>query len=124
MHRRQQSGFTLLEVMVALAVLAIAGMSLMGMVGETLRNSMYLADKRPAFWVAENAIVDITLSRRWPPLLWKEEQVTLGDRTWYVRSRSVETVTDDLRAVEVEVRDIDDSSRPALASLQSHLLKP
>ncbi|MCL6268743.1 type II secretion system minor pseudopilin GspI [Sansalvadorimonas sp. 2012CJ34-2] len=123
MYKRHQSGFTLLEVMVAMAVLAIAGMAVMGMLRETLGNSQYLADKRPAFWVAENAMTDIQLTKKWPPRLWKEERVKLGNKTWYVRSRSVETVSDDLRAIEVEVRTIKDDTKPALASLQSHLLK-
>ena len=124
-HSRQnQSGFTLLEVMVAMAVLAIAGLSVVGMVRESIGNTRYLADKRPAYWVAENAMTDIVLSQQWPPMQWRTKPVKLAGKTWYLRSRSVETVSDDLRMIEVEVRPTRDSRQAALAMLQSHMLKP
>ena len=119
----QSKGFTLLEVMVAMAVLAIAGMSLIGIIRENLGNSQYLADKRPAYWVAENKITDIRLAGKWPAPQWAKEEQTLADQTWYVRSRSVKTMSDDFRAVEVEVRASDDVNSAPLAFLQTHLLK-
>ncbi|MGY0219750.1 type II secretion system minor pseudopilin GspI [Endozoicomonadaceae bacterium StTr2] len=126
--KQRQSGFTLLEVMVAMAVLAIAGLSVVGMVRESISNTRYLADKRPAYWVAENAMTDIVLShqlsKQWPPMQWRTQPVKLAGKTWYLRSRSVETVSDDLRMIEVEVRSTKDNRQAALAMLQSHMLKP
>ncbi|OED41012.1 type II secretion system protein GspI [Endozoicomonas sp. (ex Bugula neritina AB1)] len=110
--------------MVAMAVLAIAGMSLVGMVRENLGNSQYLAEKRPAYWVAENKMTDIYLEGKWPPSQWQMETEILANRTWFVRSRSVKTISDDFRVVEVEVR-VDKSTGSApLAFLQTHILKP
>ena len=124
MSWKASSGFTLLEVMVAMAVLAIVGISLVGMTRENLSNSQYLADKRPAYWVAENKMTDILLENKWPGLEWTTETEQLANRRWSVRSRSVETMSDDYRAVEVEVRLNEDSKTPSLAFLQTHLLKP
>lgn len=124
MNSWKVKGFTLLEVMVAMAVLAIAGMSLVGMVRENLGNSQYLAEKRPAYWVAENKMTDIYLEGKWPPSQWQMETEILANRTWFVRSRSVKTISDDFRVVEVEVR-VDKSTGSApLAFLQTHILKP
>ena len=121
---KADKGFTLLEVMVAMAVLAIAGMSLVAMVRENLINSQYLADKRPAYWVAENKMTDIRLEGKWPASEWLPETEELSGRTWYVRSRSVKTMSDDFRAVEVEVRVDKNSDTSPLAFLQTHMLKP
>lgn len=117
-------GFTLIEVMVAMAVLAVAGMSLVAMIRENLTNSQYLADKRPAYWVAENKMTDLRLNKKWPSLEWQVETDDLVDRVWFVRSRSVETANDDFRAIEVEVRTHQSTDSPPLAFLQTHLLKP
>ena len=122
--RKAKQGFTLIEVMVAMAVLAIAGMSLVGMIRENLSNSQYLAEKRPAYWVAENKITDLLLEGKWPSSQWQSEIEELAGRTWYVRSRSVKTMIDDFRAIEVEVRASRVTDSAPLAFLQTHLLKP
>ncbi|MRI32231.1 type II secretion system protein GspI [Endozoicomonas sp. OPT23] len=119
--RGSRKGFTLLEVMVAMAVLAIAGMSVMGMVRESISNTQYLAEKRPAFWVAENAMTDIVLSQRWPGREWQKSSTVLAEREWFIRSRKVKTGSDDLIMLEVEVRQKKDSES-ALASLQTYVL--
>ena len=124
MYLRDSRGFTLLEVMVAMAVLAIAGFSLVGMMRETLTHSQYLAEKRPAYWVAENKMTDIRLEGHWPPLQWQSETEDMAGRTWYVRSRSVKTMYDDFRAIEVEVRTQNNDKATPLALLQTHLIKP
>ncbi len=51
-------GFTLLEVLVALAVLAIAMAALIKTGGENTRSAAYLRDKTLAQWVAMNVIAE------------------------------------------------------------------
>ena len=118
-------GFTLLEVMMALAVLAISGMALLSIARENTINSHYLSQKRPAFWVAENTLTNIRLARQWPPEQWRTETLQLADRDWEVRSRSVKTGSDDFRMVEVEVRLLSSGSSNSapLASLQTHMFR-
>lgn len=118
-HPDSESGFTLLEVMVAMAVLAIAGMALMGTAREGITNTQYLNNKRAAYWVAENVMTDIQLARKLPPDSWREQIVTMVNREWIVRSRSIKTVTKGFHSLEVEVRE-DKTSEIPLAQLQSH----
>ncbi len=120
-NRGKHRGFTLLEVMVAMAVLAIAGISVVGLVRESISNTQYLAEKRPAYWVAENTMTDLVLSERWPGKEWQSSSEVLADREWFVRSRKVKTASDDLIMLEVEVRQKKDS-KAALASLQTYVL--
>lgn len=123
MKKHSQKGFTLLEVMMALAVLAISGMALLNIARENTINSHYLSQKRPAFWVAENALTNIRLSKQWPPEQWRTETRQLAGRDWELRSRSVKTGSDDFRMVEVEVRHADSARSAPLANLKTHMFR-
>ena len=127
MKNNSQKGFTLLEVMMALAILSISGMALLNIAGENTINSHYLSQKRPAFWVAENALTNIRLAKRWPPEEWQTQTRQLANRDWEVRSRSVKTASDDFRMVEVEVRlanaPANASQSAPLASLKTHMFR-
>ncbi|HEX2238999.1 MAG TPA: type II secretion system minor pseudopilin GspI, partial [Gammaproteobacteria bacterium] len=54
-------GFTLLEVLVALAVIAIALASIIKVVGTGAANAGYLRDKTFAHWVAANRLVQMQI---------------------------------------------------------------
>ncbi len=111
----------------AMAILAIAGMAIVGVTRDGLISSQHLNEKRPAFWVAENTLTDIRLSGKWsgkwPSGDWQKQSVVMDDRVWFVQSRSIKTVTGNLRSIEVEVRTHKDSAT-AIAQLQTHMLKP
>ncbi|MGL4715173.1 MAG: GspI family T2SS minor pseudopilin variant ExeI, partial [Aeromonas sp.] len=69
MHAR---GMTLLEVMVALAVFAIAGLAVMKTASEHLFALNYLEQKTMATWVVENQLVQQKLEKKWPANSWVE----------------------------------------------------
>ncbi|WP_252178039.1 type II secretion system minor pseudopilin GspI [Endozoicomonas sp. 4G] len=116
-------GFTLLEVLMAMTILAIAGITVLRTTSESLDNSQYLKHKTMARWVADNELVDLYLTKEWPSQTWEKATRELADQTWYVRSRSVRTADEDFRAIQVEVRLSRDESKPALASLQTYTVK-
>ncbi|MFZ4214249.1 type II secretion system minor pseudopilin GspI [Pantoea endophytica] len=58
---------TLIEVMVAMALLAIAGLALLNTTSEQVRNVHYLEKKQFAAWVAENQMILMTLTTSEPP---------------------------------------------------------
>ncbi|WP_263079726.1 type II secretion system minor pseudopilin GspI [Endozoicomonas sp. Mp262] len=120
---RLQSGFTLIEVLMALAILAIAGMTMLRLAGENIRNTGYIEQKTIARWVADNQLTSIRLSRKWPGTHWKEARQEMTGRTWYIRYRSIKTTQDDFRAVEVEVRTSRDDKEPPLAFLQTYMVQ-
>jgi len=59
-------GFTLIEVMLAMAVFAIAGVALLSAATNNARNISYLEDKMFANWVASNQLVATHLVDTWP----------------------------------------------------------
>ena len=62
MTRQSQRGFTLVEVLVALVVVAIGLAALMIAVSGTARTSGYLRDKTLAQWIALNRLTEVRLT--------------------------------------------------------------
>ena len=59
---RRGNGFTLVEVLVALAVLAVGLMAALTAIGQLTANEAYLRDRTLATWVAHNRLVEEQLS--------------------------------------------------------------
>ncbi|HEU5281362.1 MAG TPA: type II secretion system minor pseudopilin GspI [Gammaproteobacteria bacterium] len=51
-------GFTLIEVLVALAIVAIAMTAIIKATGDSIRTTAYLKQKTTAYWVAMNVLND------------------------------------------------------------------
>ncbi|HEY0665527.1 MAG TPA: type II secretion system minor pseudopilin GspI [Gallionella sp.] len=66
-HKSHCTGFTLLEVMVALAIVGTALGASLRAVGSLTRNSSDLRISMMATWSAENRLTQIRLAREWPP---------------------------------------------------------
>ena len=96
-------GMTLLEVMVALAIFAVAGIAVMSSVSQQLVGLTALEEKTMATWVADNRQVEVKLRKSWPGLSWTNGKEEMAGQTWYWRWRGVETQDSSFRALDVEV---------------------
>lgn len=97
-----QQGMTLIEVMVAMAILAMAGLALLKTNHEQVRNLNYLEQKQFASWVADN---QLTLMRLQPATTSQQQgEVSMAGQKWYWRSHAVPTNQPEVNAIEVEVR--------------------
>lgn len=119
----KQRGMTLLEVMVALALLATVGLALMKTSSEQVGNLTRLEQKQFALWVADNQLAQLQLQNQWPDLNWHHGSTVMADREWYWRWRGVSTSDSRLRALEIEVR-LARTESSALATLNSWQVKP
>lgn len=75
-------GFTLLEVLVALAVVAIALAALARAGSQTLSNQVALEERTLALWVADNVLAEIRLEAGLTPGR-RQGQARMGQRDWY-----------------------------------------
>mgnify|MGYP001231158045 CR=1 FL=1 len=99
----RQRGMTLLEVMLALVIMATSGLAVMQSASETLNNQAYLEQKTLALWVASNRLVELKLQEQWPSASWKYDSDKLAGNTWYLRYKTVSTGDSNFKALDIEV---------------------
>ncbi|HHB91801.1 MAG TPA: type II secretion system protein GspI [Thioploca sp.] len=97
-------GFTLLEVLVALAILAITLSAIIKVTAENAENASYLRDKTLAHWVAMNVLTEIRVRGEWPNLGTREGISEMAERKWYWFLKISTTVDNELRRLEVKVK--------------------
>ncbi len=87
MHGRSQ-GFTLLEMLVALAVLALALGATLQVAGNAALATARLADRSWGQWLATNTLNNQLLSPTAPTLGTTRESTRFGGRDWRVDTQS------------------------------------
>ena len=100
---RLNSGFTLIEIMVALAVLAISGVALLGNIGQATTDLSKLEDKVDALVLAEYTLNAVLLEPSFPDLINDEQLVQLSGRDWRVKLTVSEMPREDVRRIDVMV---------------------
>ena len=124
LNRKAAKGFTLLEVLIALSVLAIALGAIIQSVAATTNNVGYLRDRTLAHWVAMNKVTELQVGTNdWPALGNTDGTYELANYEWYWKVSVVEAGIKDVRRLEVEVRR-DRDGKQALSSLIALVGKP
>ena len=117
-----QNGFTLIEVMVALTIVAIALGALISSSGSQATQAGYLKQKTIAHWVALNEITRLQISKEWPDLGNTDGSTQMANNEWFW-VRTV-TKTEDEKSHEVEFVIFSDKDRKHnLTSLVAYLIK-
>lgn len=119
---RYSQGFTLIEVMLAMAVFSIAGVALLGAASNNAQNIGHLENKMFANWVASNQLVEANLSQQWPPKNNLKGEVELAGRTWFWQQKVLETTDKEMRAIVMEVR-LNENDELATSSLTTYVSK-
>ncbi|ASJ98737.1 type II secretion system minor pseudopilin GspI [Shewanella marisflavi] len=120
--RRRATGMTLLEVIVALMVFAIAAVSITKSLGEQMANMPILEERTLAQWVASNQMVDARLEKKFPDLGRKDGSTELAGKEWYWRKEVVKTTDDNFRMIRISVSD-DERYNRIIAQVSSYVLK-
>ena len=101
---RRAPGFTLLEVLVALAIVAIGMAAVMGALSSSAGTVSYLRDKTFAQWVALNRIATIRTSRQQPATGKTDGDVDYAGTSWHYRQEVVTTDVPGILRIDVMVR--------------------
>jgi len=120
MRRARHAGFTLVEVLVALAVLAIALAGIMRVTSQAISTSYTLRERNLALWVAQNRLVMHQLKRDWPDTDTVDGEAEMAGEKWFWREQVSATPQKDMRRVEISVRRISDS-KDSLVNLAGYL---
>ncbi|MCB1957371.1 MAG: type II secretion system minor pseudopilin GspI [Rhodocyclaceae bacterium] len=120
--KRSLAGFTLLETLVALAILAIALSAAFRAVGATTQSVGELRDRTLADWIAQNRLAELRASGRFPPLGRNEGRETQARTEFRWREEVKGTPNPLFRRVDVTVTD--GSGEHTLASLSGFAVRP
>jgi general secretion pathway protein I len=110
-------GFTLVEVVVALAIVAIGMFAVFRTIGDTAHNVGSLRDRTIAAWIADNRITEIRLTGQLPSVDETESDVEMAGRRWHWVARVSQTQVSGLRRVDVSVRRDEDSEGTSIVTL-------
>ncbi|MGQ0587864.1 MAG: type II secretion system minor pseudopilin GspI [Gammaproteobacteria bacterium] len=100
-------GFTLIEVVVAVAILAVALGALISSMARYADNAAWLRDKTVALWVAHNRLTEIGLEPAWPQLGASDGDVAMAGIEWRWDVTVSETPDPRVRRVDIRVRQKD-----------------
>ena len=100
---RRQRGFTLLEVMVALVIVALGLMAAFGQVNQSLTVASRLREKTLANWVAVNQMTRLRLLGEFPAIGTRSDEVEMARTTWRYTIKVVKTPLAALRRVDISI---------------------
>jgi general secretion pathway protein I len=99
----RQHGFTLIEVLVALAVVVVSFVALYAVVLQMVRATTLMQEKTFATWVAHNRLTELRLEDSYPATGNSEGEVEMAGSVWLYRTEVKSTESEDIRQVIVRV---------------------
>lgn len=98
-------GFTLLETLVALAIVAVALTASLNALGRSAQSAATLREHVLADWVAQNRLAELRATARWPAVGRSEGRTEQAGETFIWRELVSNTPNAWFRRVDVEVFD-------------------
>lgn len=99
----REHGFTLIEVLVALAVIAIGLLAVLSVAARSTHVATTLQQRNFAGWVARNRLAHFRLAPEWPDTGETYGNVDFANRTWHWKAEVAETQDKALRRVTLTI---------------------
>ena len=96
-------GFTLIEMLVALAIVAIALAAISSSYISSIDTTTRLKERTIARWIAENQLVETKLQTPWPPLGTRQGSIRFAGGDWGWQKIIRPSMDRDFRQVEIQI---------------------
>jgi general secretion pathway protein I len=98
-----QHGFTLIEVLAALVIVALGMIAAIQAVTQSARNGTYLRDKTLAHWIGMNVLAERRLQASAPDVAESTGRVEFADQQWQWSMKVTQTQVASLRRIDIAV---------------------
>lgn len=118
---RRGRGFTLLEVLVALAILALSAAAVLRQTQLGVKQQYELEMKSYALWIADDVLTVLLAQTDWPPVGSSEEKQTFQDQEWIITTDVEATPDPLLRKIQISIGIAsNDQKGPTLFSMTAY----
>lgn len=122
-NKSKSAGMTLIEVLIALAIIAIALTAIVKATTENIRSTSYLQHKTLALWVAEDILNKartgvITLSGDNDS---NDNVVTILGEDWHWKGKSDSSANPHIKKINIDVYASDNDDASPVISLESYV---
>ncbi len=118
---RRGRGFTLLEVLVALAILALSAAAVLRQTQLGVKQQYELEMKSTALWIADDVLAAVLVQPQWPPLGRSEQKQSFQGQEWVVTTDVQATPDPMMRKIEISIgAAARDQNAPALLSMTAY----
>lgn len=121
--RLPDSGFTLLEVLVALVIVSLGMIAVFSQLNQMLNTTSRLRDKTLAHWIAVDQITELQANRAYPSVGEKSDEVDMANATWSYSVKTSQIGDLDMRRVDVTVS-FADTPEDILAEVSGFIAPP
>jgi general secretion pathway protein I len=101
--KRSDRGFTLIEVMVALAIVALALTAIAASMSQMIDGATTMRERTYASWIAQNKIAEFRLAGTIPKVSTTSGELDYGNSQWVWRATVSETGIDNFLRIDVSV---------------------
>jgi general secretion pathway protein I len=110
-------GFSLIEVLAALIIVALGMLGVIEAVSQTAGNTAYLRDKTIAHWIAMNRLTELRLEQQAPEIAKSSDEVEMANRRWRWTMEVTQTPLQSMRRIDISVRPADAAEDSSLAAV-------
>jgi general secretion pathway protein I len=114
---RKVRGFTLIEVLAALVIVALGMLGVIEAVTQTARNGTYLRERTLAHWIAMNVLTERRLLPNPPDIAESSDEVEFAGERWRWSLTVTQTAVESMHRLDIRVRRADAPETSSLASL-------
>ena len=111
-----ERGFTLIEVIVALGIIATAMAAVMMTVSANVQNATGLKERTLAHWVAMNKMAELHIAndKEWPAIKKTTGTSLMAEHEWHWEQEVEKTPVEKIRKVFIRVRSDEDDEFPII----------